>query len=123
MSIESDEMLNVYTGNVTTDVNGYAEVQLEDWMNALNTDFRYQLTVMDKSFAQAIIWEQIDTKGKFMIKTDLPNIQVSWMVSGVRQDTWANDHRLVVEVDKEEEMKGSKLSETYYDHPAPWETE
>src|SRR5581483_5167624 len=53
-AIESSEVLNVYSGNVTTDEQGNAVVELPDWFEALNKDFRYQLTVIN-TFAQAII--------------------------------------------------------------------
>lgn len=38
-------MKNIYDGVVTTDAQGRATVQLPDWFEALNTEFRYQLTV------------------------------------------------------------------------------
>ena len=57
-AIESSEVLNLYSGNVTTNSNGDALVQLPDWFEALNKDFRYQLTVIG-SFAQAIVADKI----------------------------------------------------------------
>ncbi len=36
----------------------------------------------------------------FTIKTDKPNVRVSWQVTGIRQDAFANAHRIPVEVDK-----------------------
>ena len=56
-SVESSEMMNIYTGNITTDSQGQATVQLPEWFEVLNTDFRYQLTVIGQ-FAQAIIGRQ-----------------------------------------------------------------
>ncbi|RNC86795.1 MAG: hypothetical protein ED556_05065 [Winogradskyella sp.] len=100
-SIESNERMNIYSGNVTTNAEGYYEVQLPDYMSALNGYFKYQLTVLDKSFAQAVIWEQIDPEtNTFMIKTNEPNIEVSWQVTGIRIDTWALENPLEVEVSK-----------------------
>jgi hypothetical protein len=43
--VESPDMMNVYNGNVVTDNDGLAIVTLPDWFEALNKDFRYQLTV------------------------------------------------------------------------------
>ncbi|HEU4390986.1 MAG TPA: hypothetical protein VFV34_24485 [Blastocatellia bacterium] len=43
-AIESSEVLNVYSGNVTTNEQGEATVTLPDWFEAINRDFRYQLT-------------------------------------------------------------------------------
>ncbi|MBO6516145.1 MAG: hypothetical protein JJ975_06315, partial [Bacteroidia bacterium] len=45
----------------------------------------------------------------FVIKTDKPNVKVSWQVTGIRKDDYANDHRVEVEVDKEPEMVGKRL--------------
>jgi hypothetical protein len=39
-------MMNTYNGNVITDPTGNATVTLPDWFEALNRDFRYQLTVI-----------------------------------------------------------------------------
>jgi hypothetical protein len=108
-TIESWEMLNIYTGNITTDALGEATVRLPVWFEALNTDFRYQLTVIGQ-FAQAIIAREIE-KGQFTIRSSMPNVKVSWQVSGVRQDAYAKSHPLVVEQEKEARLRG------YYIHP------
>ena len=39
-------MMNVYNGNVTTDGKGFATVKLPAYFQALNRDFRYQLTIL-----------------------------------------------------------------------------
>jgi len=108
-SIESSEMLNLYTGNVTTDSQGEATVQLPEWFEVLNTDFRYQLTVIGQ-FAQAIIGRKIENN-RFEIRTSAPNVEVSWQVTGVRQDAYAKANPLVVEQEKEAGLRG------YYIHP------
>jgi hypothetical protein len=77
------------------------------YFEALNRDFRYQLTVIGQ-FAQAIVASKI-TNGAFVIRTDKPNVEVSWQVTGVRQDAWANAHRIPNEVDKPEKEKGRFL--------------
>ncbi len=73
-------MLNVYVGNVETDDKGGAVVTLPDYFDALNQDFTYQLTSIGQ-FAQATISEEIH-ENRFSIKTDKPNIKVSWQVTG-----------------------------------------
>lgn len=45
-SVESNERKNVYDGVVKTDAQGFATVTMPSWFHALNTDFRYQLTVL-----------------------------------------------------------------------------
>jgi hypothetical protein len=107
--VESPDMKNIYDGNITTDANGEAVVTLPDWFEALNRDFRYQLTVIG-TFAQAIVGEKI--KGnQFRIKTSVPNTEVSWQVTGIRRDAFANKHRIPVEEKKTEKEQG------YYLHP------
>jgi trimeric autotransporter adhesin len=108
-SVESSEMMDIYTGNVTTDSQGDATVQFPDWFDALNTDFRYQLTVIGQ-FAQAIVAREIENH-QFKIKTSLPNVRVSWQVTGVRQDAYAKAHPLQVEQEKPERERG------FYIHP------
>jgi len=105
--VESPDMMNIYNGNLTTDAAGYATVILPDYFSALNKDFRYQLTVIG-TFAQAIVKEKIKDN-KFIIQTNQPNVEVSWMVTGIRHDKYADAHRVVPEVEKEPEMKGRYL--------------
>lgn len=101
--IESDERRNLYDGVVATDARGYATVELPDWFEALNTDFRYQLTVIDETdgdgFALARIVRPIEGNC-FTIRTSAPRVIVSWQVTGVRHDAYARAHPLQVEVAK-----------------------
>jgi len=96
--VESPEMMNVYNGNVRTDKSGFAVVRLPRWFQALNRSFRYQLTPIGV-FAQAIVWKKI-AGNRFTIRTSKPRVEVSWQVTGVRHDAWANAHRVQVEVPK-----------------------
>lgn len=50
-------------------------------------DFRYQLTCLGQ-FAQAIIIEKVKNN-QFKIQTDKPNTEVSWQITGVRNDAYA----------------------------------
>jgi hypothetical protein len=93
--VESPDMLNVYSGTVTTDDNGEAVVELPDYIEALNRDFRYQLTVVGQ-FAQAVVLHEV-RDGRFTVATDHPNVKVCWQVTGVRRDQWADEHRIEVE--------------------------
>jgi hypothetical protein len=102
-------MMNVYNGNVTTDNQGTATVILPDYFEALNGDFRYQLTVIGQ-FAQAIASQKV-ANNRFVIRTDKPSTEVSWQVTGVRHDAYAQAHRIPVEEEKPEAEQG------YYLHP------
>ncbi|MFQ5453659.1 MAG: hypothetical protein ACE5D6_05680 [Candidatus Zixiibacteriota bacterium] len=111
-SVESPDMMNVYNGNIVTDLNGNAVVILPDYFEVLNKDFRYQLTVIGE-FAQAIIADKI-SGNQFTIKTDIPNVEVSWQVTGIRKDKWAEDNRIQVEVDKSNDERGLYLHPKAY---------
>ena len=110
--VESPDMMNVYNGNVITDKRGLATVVLPDYFEALNRDFRYQLTVIGK-FSQAIIVKEI-SQNRFTIKTDKPTVKVSWQVTGIRQDAWANAHRIPVEEPKPDKERGTYLHPDVY---------
>jgi hypothetical protein len=113
--VESPDMKNLYDGTVTTDAQGEAEVTLPDWFAALNRDFRYQLTCLGV-FAQAIIAEKIKDN-RFKIKTSLPNVEVSWQITGTRQDAWAQQHRLPVEEPKPAVERGSYQNPSAFGQP------
>lgn len=110
--VESPDMLNIYNGNVVTDESRSATVVLPEYFDALNTDFRYQLTVIG-TFAQAIVSEEV-SGNVFSIMTDKPNIKVSWQVTGVRKDPYAKANRIEPEVTKEPENIGRYLNPEVY---------
>ncbi len=105
--VESPDMMNVYNGNVVTDASGEAIVTMPDYFEALNKDFRYQLTVIGQ-FAQAIVAKEIEN-GQFTIRTDKPSVKVSWQVTGIRNDAYARTHRIPVEVEKPSRVRGTYL--------------
>jgi hypothetical protein len=115
-SVESSEMMNIYTGNVTTDAQGEARVQLPEWFEALNTDFRYQLTVIGQ-FAQAIVSSEVHNH-EFAIRSSVPNVKVSWQITGVRQDAFAKANPMVVEEEKDARLKGFYIHPEFYGAPA-----
>jgi hypothetical protein len=114
-AVESPEMMNIYAGNVKTGTNGTAVVELPTYCQELNGDFCYQLTVVG-GFAQAVISEEI-RDNRFSIATDRPEVTVSWQVTGVRRDAWAEQNRLVVEQDKPEHERGKFLHPELYGEP------
>jgi len=114
-AIESSEVLNVYSGNVVTDSNGDAVVGLPDWLEALNRDYRYQLTTVG-IFAQAIVADEIKNN-RFRIRTSAPRVKVSWQVTGVRSDPEMRRHPFNAEENKSESERGYYLSPDAYDQP------
>jgi hypothetical protein len=108
-SVESSERLVVYSGNVDCDDEGSATVRLPDWLPALATDFRYQLTCVGGP-APVYVSRPVQDDS-FEIAGGTPGLTVSWQLTGVRQDRWAQLHDLVVEEDKPERERG------FYQHP------
>uniref|UniRef100_A0A832G8I4 Uncharacterized protein n=1 Tax=Ignavibacterium album TaxID=591197 RepID=A0A832G8I4_9BACT len=113
--VESPDMKNMYDGTITTDASGYATVTLPEWFEALNKDFRYQLTVIG-DFAQAIIAQEIQNN-QFAIRTDKPNVKVSWQVTGIRKDAFAEKYRIPVEEYKQGDDVGKYLHPEAYGLP------
>jgi hypothetical protein len=116
--IESSEVLNQYSGNVVTDESGFAEIVLPDWFEALNKDFRYQLTVIDDSdrFVLAKVVQEIHSN-RFTIRTNFGHVKVSWQVTGVRNDVCTRAHPMAVEELKPPEEQGTYLSPKEWGQP------
>jgi hypothetical protein len=109
-SVESSEMINLYTGNAMLDASGRATVQLPTWFQSENADFRYQLTAIGASAPGLYIAQEVQN-GSFSIAGGHPGLKVSWQITAVRQDRYARAHPLVVESPKPEEERG------YFLHP------
>jgi len=114
--VESSEMKNIYDGVVALDGNGEAEIELPAWFEALNTDFRYQLTCIG-GYAPVYIAQEIQNH-RFTIAGGTSGLKVSWLVTGIRQDAWAKAHPLEVEIEKPVEEQGSYLHPELYSEPA-----
>jgi hypothetical protein len=110
--VESPDIMNIYNGNVITDADGKARVVLPDYFEALNGDFRYQLTVIGKA-ALAMIEREIEDN-TFTIRTDKPKVKVSWLVMGMRHDPAILASHLPVEEEKSESERG------FIEYAHPW---
>jgi hypothetical protein len=115
-SVESPEMKNVYDGVVTLDQNGEAVVRLPDWFEALNKDFRYQLTALGEPGPTLYIAEKIQ-RNRFKIAGGTPGMEVSWQVTGMRQDAFAKANPLQVEEEKPERERGTYLHPELFHQP------
>ena len=111
-AMESNEVLNQYSGNLMTDANGLATVSLPAYFETLNKDFRYQLTVIG-TFAQAIVKQEVQ-KNQFVVQTNQPGIKVSWQITGVRNDKVMQQQPFVAESLKEGAEKGNYLNPDAY---------
>lgn len=113
MAVESSEMLTIYSGNVVLGAEGTAQVNLPAWFEAVNGDFRYQLTAIGAPGPNLYIASEI-SNGHFDIAGGEAGSKVSWTVTAVRRDPYAQAHPLVVEVEKPAEERGSYLHPELY---------
>ena len=109
--VESSEMKNMYDGTATLDARGEAVVELPVWFEALNRDFRYQLTAIGAASPNLHVAKAI-SKGRFSIAGGASGGPVCWQVTGTRQDAAALAHPLKVEEEKAPHERGS------FQHPA-----
>jgi hypothetical protein len=89
---------------------------MPDWFGVLNRDFRYQLTCIG-GFAPVYIAEEL-ANNQFKIGGGRAGMRISWQITGIRQDAWANAHRIPVEQEKEAKLKGFYLHPELYGAPA-----
>jgi hypothetical protein len=131
--VESPDMKNVYDGVVALDNKGEAEIDLPDWFSALNKDFRYQLTAIGAPGPNLYIAEEIseatttnysssssnnnNSSSRFKIAGGASGMKVSWQVTGIRKDPWANANRIEVEEDKPDKERGYYLHPELYGQP------
>lgn len=131
-SVESPEMKNVYDGVAVLDNKGETEIELPDWFSALNKDFRYQLTAIGAPGPNLYIAEEISAantnysktsssnKNSFKIAGGKAGIKVSWQVTGIRKDPWANAHRIQVEEDKPDKERAYYISRSLWSVCRDW---
>lgn len=108
-AITSSEILNIYSGIIILDNNGQGIVKLPTWVEALNHDFRYQLTCLG-GYAPVYISKEVENN-TFRIAGGNSNMRISWQLSGVRKDPVALQNPLVVDQPKPNNERG------YYHHP------
>ncbi|MFZ1946071.1 MAG: PSA repeat domain-containing protein [bacterium] len=114
--VESPDMMNIYNGNVVLDGAGEAWVGMPEWFDALNRDFRYQLTCIGQ-FAPVYVAQKMEG-GRFKIAGGTAGLEVSWQVTGIRHDPYAERNRVVVEENKPPAERGKYLRPSDYDKPA-----
>jgi hypothetical protein len=113
--VESPDMMNIYNGNVVLDDRGEAWIELPKWFEALNRDFRYQLTCIG-GFAEVYVADEV-RDNRFRIAGGAPGMKVSWQVTGIRHDPVADANRIPVEEYKRPEYRGKYLYPEAYERP------
>lgn len=106
--VESPDMMNIYNGNIILDNEGNATVIMPEWFDALNRDFRYQLTAIGAPGPNLYIAQKM-TNNQFSIAGGSAGMEVSWQVTGVRHDAWAEANRIQVEVPKSADRVGTYM--------------
>jgi hypothetical protein len=114
--VESSERKNVYDGVVVVDVDGVAVIELPSWLEALNTDFRYQLTSLGGPAPNLHVAEELHDN-HLTIAGGAAGGRVSWQMTGVRQDPWAKAHPIVVEDAKPDGERGHYFHPELYGEP------
>lgn len=116
-SVESNELKTVYDGTVELDARGEATIDLPDWFEALNGNFRYQLTPIGAAAPELHVSRPV-RDNQFSISGGKPNMTISWQVTGVRHDAYATARPLVVEVEKPADERGTYLDPGVFGQPA-----
>ena len=106
--VESPDMKNIYDGVAMLDAAGQAVVELPAWFESLNKDFRYQLTAIGAPAPGLYIAKEIQDN-RFSIAGGAPGMKVSWQVTGIRHDPYAEANRIAVEEDKPADARGAYI--------------
>jgi len=106
--VESPDMMNIYNGNAILGSDGTVWITLPDYFEALNRDFRYQLTAIGAPGPNLYIAQEI-ANNRFQIAGGTPGGKVSWQVTGIRQDAFAKAHPIIPEVEKTGDERGKYL--------------
>ncbi len=114
--IESPDMMNIYNGNALLNENGEVWIELPEWFESLNRDFRYQLTAIGSPSPGLFIAREIESN-RFKIAGGKPGGKVSWTVTGIRHDAYANAHRVPVEEAKSPAERNSYLHPELFGKP------
>lgn len=91
------------------DTDGRAAIDLPQYFEVLNKDFRYQLTPIGSPAPNLFIEQQIQDN-QFVIAGGVFGMQVCWLVTGIRKDPYAQQHPIIVEEEKAASDKGKYLS-------------
>ncbi len=106
--VESPDMMDIYNGSVVLDAQGRATIKMPAWFDALNQDFQYQLTAIGAPGPRLYVAREIHNN-RFVIAGGKPGLKVSWQVTGIRHDVYANAHRIPTEEAKPPSEQGHYL--------------
>jgi hypothetical protein len=115
-AVESPDRKNVYDGVAVLDSKGEAVVALPPWFEALNGEFRYQLTPIGAAAPKLHVAREL-RQNRFKIAGGKHRMKVSWQVTGIRHDAYAQAHPPCVEEEKSEEERGHYIHPALYGEP------
>ncbi len=115
-ALESDEVLNVYRGNVILNKKGKAKIKLPSYFKAININYSYTLTPIGVPAPGLYIEKEIDQKGNFVIAGGKPGQKISWYVYAERDDMYMRKYpeKKKAELNKKGQMKGKYLQPEVY---------
>lgn len=100
--LESPDAKNIYDGIAKLDENGEVTIDLPDYFEVLNKDFRYQFFPLEEAMPNLFIKEKVKDN-KFTIAGGVPHGTISWQVTGNRHDPYIKANPIRTEV-----LKGPK---------------
>ncbi|MBS1724814.1 MAG: hypothetical protein JSS66_17870 [Armatimonadetes bacterium] len=110
---EGPEPLLVYRGNVVLNSRGEATVALPDYFDAINRDVTYQLTAIGAAAPDLHVSQRVQNN-RFGIAGGKAGLEVSWTVTGVRNDKYVQTYGAPVEKAKPANMRGRYLRPELY---------
>jgi hypothetical protein len=117
-AVESPQVQNQYNGTVTLDANGEAVVDLPEYFSSVNAGpFQYQLTAIGAPGPNLYIAQEV-TGNQFKIAGGTPGMKVSWLLFGLRNDPWMQDHPQTDVADKPASEAGKYVYPQGYGQPA-----
>ena len=116
--VESPDVKNIYDGVVTLNDSGEATIELPEYFDALNKDFRYQVKAINAPAPDLHIKEEVKDN-KFTIAGGMAGTKISWQVTGIRHDPYIEANPIIPEVEKgldEIVTKGEYIFPDYEDY-------
>jgi hypothetical protein len=115
-SMESPEVLNVYSGIAPLDESGEAWILLPDYFSSINIDPRYMLTSVGSPAPMLHIAAEVEGN-RFKVAGGTPNGKVSWEIKAKRNDRFVEVYGAPVERLKGDGEKGTYLRPELFGQP------
>lgn len=118
-AVESDEVLNIYRGNIVLDANGKAVIEMPSYFDAINIDFSYILTAIGAPAPGIYVSKEMENS-RFEIAGGNAGQKISWQVTAQRNDKYMQTYpeRAEPEQMKPENRRGKYLAPELYGQPA-----